>query len=287
MQSEKQNSKGLGVHGQIIVRPKIAVPIKLVEFCNQNKLTKELRLFLLLKMTTPGQLDLNKVGTFLGDFGVKDKRTLTKYIKRLIDIKFAGCNHKSSILYIRSFKRVQCETKTKGNYYSRVYSDTLKSSKLFKGWVTGTIAKSIARKQGYKLRRVKNGKTSELIRPLTTPSLSYVPEKLEKGISVRYYGANAGVSKSKAQRDLKLAQNQNLISRQKREIPLEFYENGEIVCQPNRLDLPIIYKEFPQLLGRVWMKATPRFGLVPHIRIPDMVYSTVEFFRKRNFSSNK
>lgn len=286
MQSENQNNTASAVKDIAIPR-ELSVPIKLVEFCYGRNLTKELRLFLYLKGKTTGKLELSKADQLFADLGVKDKRTRENHINKLIDHKFAGRDNKYKILYVRSFKRVQCKTKAKHISYARVSLDTVKSRKNFKSWITATITKSINRKNGYMLRRVISGKTNKLIQPMTTPSLSYVPDKMDKGLSVRHYAKIAGVSKSKAQRDLKLAQKCSFISRQKREIPLEFYQNGKIVYQPNKFELPLVYEDFPELIGRVWMKKIPGAGKVPHIRIADIVYSTIRILNKKNYCRNK
>jgi hypothetical protein len=257
-----------------------------MEYCYKNSRTKELRLFTYLKIESDGKFKLNNENKILADLGIRDKRTLRKQINSLVRMNFIGWDRENDVLHIRGFERAQLETKTPGALAARLNPESLKSLNEYKSWITGALVKFTYKKNVYRTGRVTNGNTSEF-RVVTKPSLSYVPEKLDKGLSVRYFGAAVGVSKSKAQRDLNLAEANKTISREKRVIPLEIYENGNIVFQPNKSDLSIVYHDFPTLFGRVSMKHAPHVGSVPHIRIADKLYSTVEVKKRRKFSSCK
>jgi hypothetical protein len=254
------------------------VPVKTMEYCYKNRLTKELMLLLYLKMTTDGKFKLSNEKNILTDLGIKNKPTLRKKINKLASLNFVGWDKKNGILHVRSFKRAQQETNAECTSYARIYAEELISLNRFKSWLTGSLVKSIDEKIRYRSGRVIHGKDQ-----MTKPSLSYVPDKLEKGLAVRYFSASTGVSKSKAQRDLKLAEKNKLVSRQSRTIPLEFYKNGHIVYQPNKRDLSVVYYDFPALFGRISMKHASGVGLVPHIRIADKLYSAVEVVKRRKF----
>lgn len=285
MQSGNRNSQQQ-ISANQAPRTNLLIPLKLMEYCYKNSLTKELRLFTYFKIESDGKFKLNNEKKILADLGIRNKRTLREQINSLVRMNFVGWDKEYDVLHIRSFERAQLETKTPGALAAKLCPESLKSLNEFKSWITGALVKFTYKKKGYRTGRVTKGNNSEF-RVVTKPSLSYVPKKLDKGLSVRYFGATVGVSKSKAQRDLKLAEANKTISREKRVIPLEIYENGNIVFQPNKSDLSIVYHDFPTLFGRVTMKHARHVGSVPHIRIADKLYSTVEVRKRRKFSSCK
>ncbi len=82
------------------------IPIGIAEFVVINKLERAFRVFLYLKNTSGGIINSkNLCFTDLGNYtGIKDSRSIQKYLKKLMDINWIGYNKKTGNYFIRSYQ---------------------------------------------------------------------------------------------------------------------------------------------------------------------------------------
>src|SRR3954468_17493670 len=88
---------------------KLNVPLELIKYAVHSGLRKPFALFLYFKMTNSGKMRLTKdtLQRAQEHLGIKDQRTLTKYLQQLIQHNFVVYNPKSGIYFIRSFERLR------------------------------------------------------------------------------------------------------------------------------------------------------------------------------------
>lgn len=93
----------------IAKNPWLQIPLQLIEFAVKNKMLKAFGLFKYLKMYSDGKVcaDSPLMQQAASELGIKDKRTLKKYLKQLSDINWVGFNPASGSYFIRSFSFIR------------------------------------------------------------------------------------------------------------------------------------------------------------------------------------
>jgi hypothetical protein len=85
------------------------IPIGIAEYVVQNKLERTFRVFLYLKNTSNGIVSSKEISfsELCNNTGIKDTRSIQKYIKKLLDINWIGYNKKTGNYFIRSYQRLK------------------------------------------------------------------------------------------------------------------------------------------------------------------------------------
>jgi hypothetical protein len=96
---------------------KLWIPISIFQFAAEKKLIKELKLYCCFKLLYPGLVGKNQfnVLNLMKLIGIKDRRTIAKYIKNLNKLNWIGEDPKTGTLFIRSWKRLLVDNQLKGN----------------------------------------------------------------------------------------------------------------------------------------------------------------------------
>jgi hypothetical protein len=84
---------------------KLSIPVQLIEYAFQNKLTRPLAVYIYLKFYTTGKThkDSPVFDHLKRVLGIKDDRTLSKYLKTLLEHNWVGFNSISGNYFIRGF----------------------------------------------------------------------------------------------------------------------------------------------------------------------------------------
>lgn len=84
------------------------IPISVIRFVIQNNLIRAFSIFLYLKNRCDGVMSANELSySEMGEsVGIKDKRTIQKYMNKLLSINWIGYNRKSKNYFIRGFRNV-------------------------------------------------------------------------------------------------------------------------------------------------------------------------------------
>ncbi len=88
---------------------KLNIPLDLIKYSVHSGLRKPFALFLYFKMNNSGKMRLTKdtLQRAQEHLGIKDQRTITKYLNQLIQHKFIVYSTKSDIYFIHSFERLR------------------------------------------------------------------------------------------------------------------------------------------------------------------------------------
>jgi len=98
------------------------IPINVIRYVVQNDLVRAFSIFLYLKNCCDGVMPESDMSfSELGDsVGIKDKRTIQKYLKRLLSINWIGFNKKSRNYFIRGFQYIKQVEGLKGKHGVRI-----------------------------------------------------------------------------------------------------------------------------------------------------------------------
>lgn len=162
----------------------LSIPIELISFAIQKEIgLKALRLFLYLKLTTPGKFKVNECLLIQAQEALKIKtdRTFKKYLQVLLNLGWLYYSHKKRVIFVKSFDKIREELNlTKQN----AILFTLKDCETFHEYITGAIITNNIRKQVWASRR-KHKSDSAYI----NSDNAQLPVK-------NYYGmSNLGISK--------------------------------------------------------------------------------------------
>jgi hypothetical protein len=250
----------------------VSVPLSLLRLVLEKKSLRALRFFLYLKINSPGKFQVRaRELELLEVLRIADKRTLRSFVKVLVGLNFIGQDLNNGMVFLRSWKRIYKNHKLSGRSAARLYPESLKTQADFNAWVTGAFASSISRNIGRR-RSKQVFNVGDKTEPRFDPPRAN--GKVRHGLAVRYFALALGLTYSKSQRMLKQAAELKSIKRIKVEVPLDFRLNGELF-QATPFDLPFVYKQFPELFGRVRLRRN-----VPFIRLADEIFSNVELTRK-------
>lgn len=116
----------------------LTVPFEMIQFCYENNFGNPLLVYLYLKSISNGIVNEKNIcfKELSNKTGIKDKRTIRKYLGILLDINWIGFNSDSKNYFIRSFKRIRRSydfNKRTGVIFEMVYISK------FKGFVEGAI----------------------------------------------------------------------------------------------------------------------------------------------------
>lgn len=96
---------------EVLLSTHLTIPMEIIQFSYDNNLKKPLQLFLYLKSVSSGIINQRQIlsSDIKDKTGIRDKRSINKYLSILKDINWIGYNKTTGNYFIRSFSWIRKE----------------------------------------------------------------------------------------------------------------------------------------------------------------------------------
>lgn len=210
------------------------VPIELIQYAHKKKMHKALGLYLLLKASCDGHTVLTKEykSYFMSLLGIKDNRSFSKHLQKLIAENWIGCNAKTGIYYIRGSKSLRKRYGFRHN--TAVVFNIADDAPNVTAFVHGAIINHEIRRR----TKARNARVKKLAGSSALLKESALHELAVKGLISEYIGLSLSV----IGRILEVSQSQ--ADRIKINLKalgyIKLKAKHKVICQSDKLDFSLI-----------------------------------------------
>jgi hypothetical protein len=179
------------------------VPIELIKYAHMHKMHRALGLYLLMKASCDGHmvLTVDRISALMASLNIKDGRSFTKHLHKLIEENWIGYDIKGQVYYIRGSRELRKRYGFRNS--SAVVFNLVEDAPNVKAFVHGgIICHEVKRRNTARKGRIKKLAGSSALKKESAIQELAANGKISEyiGLSLSVIGKLLGVSQSQADR---------------------------------------------------------------------------------------